>query len=54
MLFRKFYCLLMAKGDHKQDDRRRRIKAGVVARDGVCPTDEIRKNSGDPAEREKI
>ena len=33
MLFRKFYCLLMAKGDHKQDDRRRRIKAGVVARD---------------------
>lgn len=23
----------MAKGDHKQDDRRRRIKAGVVARD---------------------
>ena len=33
MTFRKFYCLLMAKGDHKLDKKRNRIRAGVIAKD---------------------
>ena len=33
MTFRKFYCLLHAKKDHKLDMKRNRIKADVTARD---------------------
>lgn len=33
MTFRKFYCLLQAKGDHRLDVKRNRIKADVTARD---------------------
>lgn len=33
MIFRKFYCLLMAKGDHKLDKKRNRIRASVIAKD---------------------
>ena len=33
MTFRKFYCLLLVKGDHRLDVKRNRIKADVTARD---------------------
>ncbi len=33
MTFRKFYCLLMAKKDHKLDKKRNRIRADAVAKD---------------------
>lgn len=33
MTFRKFYCLIQTRKDHKLDMRRNRIKAGVIAKD---------------------
>ena len=33
MIFRKFYCLLMAKGEHRLNEKRNRIRAGVISRD---------------------